>query len=134
LNLSDEPVARPEPPIISIKGVVVHLQSAFRLADALERFADTGEVSAFEELAPAFQLTVSKATEGIEMRDSANRVGLTSREARKWAAIVRDELARVNAEYRERGSVRTVFADVQRGRWVLQWGDEVFVPAQGTRE
>jgi hypothetical protein len=130
LNQADELIALPQPPTVSLKGVVVHLQSAFGLAAALESFAETGEVSAFEEITPTFQLKVSKATEGIEVRDSINRVGLTGREARKWAAIIRDELARVNAAFVERGSVRTVFADGQQGRWVLQWGDEVFVPAR----
>lgn len=130
LNQAHESVARPQPPTVSLKGVVVHLQSAFRLAAALESFAERGEVLAFEEIAPTFQLKVSKATEGIEVRDSTNRVGLTAREARKWAAIIRAELARVNATFAERGSIRTVFADGQQGRWVLQWGDEVFVPAR----
>ena len=130
LSRADNLLARSEPPTINLKGVVVHLQSAFRLADALELFAETGEVSTFEEIAPSFQIKVSRATEGIEVRDSVNGVGLTPREARKWAAIIRDELARVNATVTERGSINTVFADGDEGRWALQRGDEVLLPAR----
>lgn len=122
--------ARTEPPTINLKGVIVHLQSAFRLAEALELFSETGEVAPFDEIAPSFQLRLSRSTEGIEVRDSVNGVGLTAREARKWAAIVRQELARVNAAAIERGSIRTVFADGHEGRWALQWGDEVLIPAR----
>ena len=122
--------AHQEPPTVNLKGVTVHLQSAFRLADALELFSETGEASSFEEVAPLFQLKVSRATEGIGVRDALNGVGLTAREARKWAAIIRDELARVNAAVIERGSIRTVVADGHEGRWALQWGDEVLVPAR----
>ena len=129
LNSADDLLAQPAPPTISLKGVIVHLQSASRLADALDLFSETGEVSAFEDVSPSFQLSLSKATEGIEVRDSLSRVGITAREARKWAAIIRDEMARVNAVAIERGSIRTVIADGPQGRWVLQWGDEVLVPA-----
>jgi hypothetical protein len=120
----------PKPPTLSLKGVTVHLQSAFKLAAALETFAETGEVSAFDDVAPLFELKVAKAIEGIEIRDSLGRVGVTKREAAKWAAIIRGELERVNAAVIERGAIRTVVATGDQGRWVLQWGDEVFVPAR----
>ncbi|HJQ67934.1 MAG TPA: hypothetical protein VKA70_03120 [Blastocatellia bacterium] len=129
LRRADDSPAQPGPPTINMKGVIVHLQSASRLAGALELFAETGEVSPFEETAPTFQLRVSRSTEGLEVRDSAGGVGVTAREARKWVAIIRDELARVKAAVIERGSIRTVFADGPGGRWVLQWGDEVLVSA-----
>ena len=130
LSRAGDPPAHPEPPTINLKGVIVHLQSALRLADALVHFAETGEVAPFEEVAPSFQLKVSKVTEGIGVRDGVNGVGLTAREARKWAAIIKDELARLNVAVIERGGIRTVFADVDEGRWALQWGDEVLVPAR----
>lgn len=130
LGQASDTLAPPQPPTISLKGITVHLQSAFKLSDALESFAETGEVLAFEEVAPLFELKVSKALEGIEIRDSLSRVGLTKREAAKWAAIIKDELRRANAEVIERGGIRTVVASGNAGRWVLQWGDEVFVPAR----
>jgi hypothetical protein len=130
LGRTKDLLARPEPPTINLKGVILHLQSAFRLAEALELFSETGEALSFEEIAPSFQLKVSRSTEGIAVRDGVNSVGLTAREARKWAAIVRDELAHLNAAVFERGNIRTVFADGHEGRWALQWGDEVLVPAR----
>ena len=128
LRRANDELRQPQPPTISLKGITVHLQSAFKLADALESFAETGEVSAFEDVAPLFELKVARALEGIEIRDSLSRVGLTKREAAKWAAIIKDELKRVNAGFIERGRIRTVTASGDQGVWVLQWGDEVFVP------
>ena len=116
------------PPTLPLKGLNIHLQSAFKLAETLEHFADTGNVTAFEETTPTYSLTVERATEGIELRESDARVALTAREARKWASIIRVELDRLNARQIERGKIRTLFADVAEGRWVLQWGDEVLVP------
>jgi hypothetical protein len=103
------------------------LQSAFRLAETLEKFAETGSFAAFGEIAPGFSLRAKSSTEGIEIADSDRRVALTSKEARKWASILRTELARLNASCFERGRVRTVFADADQGRWILQWGDEVLL-------
>jgi hypothetical protein len=121
--------ARPSPPVIETKGIRVHLQSAFRLIATLERFAVSSEVSGYEEISPGFLLRVAKSTEGIEIKDFDNRVGMNAREARKWAAILRSELERLGAEQIERGGIRTVFAAGPAGRWALQWGDEVFVVA-----
>ncbi|MCI0491142.1 MAG: hypothetical protein L0229_31520 [Blastocatellia bacterium] len=123
----------PALPTFSIKGVAVHLQSAARLARSLAHFAETQEVEPFEETAPAWRLTVGRSTEGFEISDRHNRAGITVREARKWAAILSNELARSNASEILRGHIKTVFADGDKdfflgGRWVLQWGDEVFVP------
>ncbi|MEK6322677.1 MAG: hypothetical protein AABN33_13455 [Acidobacteriota bacterium] len=120
-------VPRPEPPTISLKGLKVHLQSAFKLAATLEDFADTGNVAPFEEITPIYSLTASRSTEGIELRDSDKRVALTRREVRIWASIIRGELDRLNATQVERGRIRTVFAGTGDGRWILQWGDEVLV-------
>lgn len=117
-----------KPSTISVKGILVHLQSAFALASAFEAFAETGQVAPYEESTPVYRLAVSKATEGIEVRDSEQRAGLNAREARKWAGIIRSELDRTGAAQMERGRIRTVIARGEQGRWVLQWGDEVFVP------
>lgn len=122
------------PPLIAVKGITVHLQSAFKLACALEAFAETGQAAPYEESTPVYRLAVSKATEGIEIRDSEQRAGLTAREARKWASIIRSELDRAGAVQIERGGIRTVIADGGQGRWVLQWGDEVFVPNESANE
>ena len=119
---------RSKPPTISVKGINVHLQSAFTLAAALESFAETGQVAPYEENTPAYRLIVSKATEGMEIKDSEQRAGLNAREARKWASVIRSELDRAGAAQIERGRIRTVIARGERGRWALQWGDEVFVP------
>jgi hypothetical protein len=116
------------PPLISVKGITVHLQSAFKLADALEAFAETGQLAPYEESTPVYRLAVSKATEGMEIRDTEQRAGLTARESRKWAGVIRSELDRAGAAQIERGGIRTVIADGEQGRWALQWGDEVFVP------
>jgi hypothetical protein len=127
LRLSPESVAQPPAPAISMKGLSVHLQSAFKLAETLETFAETGSFAAFEEIAPGFSLRAKSSTEGIEIADSDRRVALTSKEARKWASILRTELSRLNASCFERGRLRTVFADADQGRWILQWGDEVLL-------
>jgi hypothetical protein len=115
------------PPTIALKGATIHLQSALKLAETLEHFGNAGEIKPFEEITPAYLLTVSRSTEGIEIRDSNQRVALTAREARKWSSVIRAELDRLNVRQVERGRVRTVFADVEEGRWILQWGDQVFV-------
>jgi hypothetical protein len=126
------PAVNRVPPTLALKGLTIHLQSAFKLAETLEEFANSGNVEDFEEITPTYSLMVGKATEGIELKDSDIRVALTAREARKWASMIRGELDRLNARYTERGRIRTVFADVEEGSWVLQWGDEVFVPRPAT--
>jgi hypothetical protein len=121
--------ARQKPPTFTVKSITVHLQSAFKLADALEALAESGQVLAFAETTPIYSLAVGAATEGLELRDWDRRVGMNQREARKWASVIRHELARVNAVQMERGRIRTVIADGEQGRWILQWGDEVLVPS-----
>lgn len=122
------PTQKPKPPVILVKGINVHLQSAFALADAFESFAETGQVSPYEESTPVYRLAVGRSTEGVEIRDSEQRAGLNAREARKWAGIIRSELDRAGAAQLQRGRIRTVTARGEHGRWVLQWGDEVFAP------
>ena len=132
LTLIDKAAASParvKPPTLPLKGLAIHLQSALKLVETLESFAETGEVAPFEEITPTYSLFAGRSSEGIELRDSDRRVGLNSREARKYAGIIRAELERLNVEQVERGRIRTVFADDEAGRWVLQWGDEVLVPA-----
>ncbi|MFY9556790.1 MAG: hypothetical protein WAV47_18920 [Blastocatellia bacterium] len=116
------------PPTISVCGLQVHLQSALMLAETLEVFASSGQVNPFEEATPTYSLAVSAGTGGMELRDSDRRVALGSREARKWSSLLRAELERLEVKQFERGMIRTVFAAGEDGRWVLQWGDEVFVP------
>jgi hypothetical protein len=128
LRCSGGAVARPAPPTIPLKGLTVHLQSALKLAGTLEEFANSGRVTPFEEVTPIYSLKASASTEGIELRDSDNRIALTAREARKWTGIIGTELHRLNVRQVERGGIRTVFARIEDGRWILQWGDEVFVP------
>lgn len=128
LRQSGGAVAGQAPPTIPIKGLTVHLQSALKLAETLEELADSGRVTPFEEITPTYSLKASGSTEGIELSDLDKRVALTAREARKWASIIRAELERLNVRQIERGGIRTIFAENEDGRWVLQWGDEVFVP------
>ena len=128
LESSNEPARSSSPPTLSLKGITIHLQSAARLARTLETFAETQQVEPFEETAPEFRLVVSRGSQGLEISDSSNRAGITVREARKWAAIISNELAQLNVSELTRGRMKTVFADGGDGRWVLQWGDEVLVP------
>ena len=128
LHSSDGAVCRPAaPPTIQLKGLTVHLQSALNLAATLEEFASTGRVTPFEEVTPIYSLKASESTEGIELRDSDKRIALTAREARKWTGIIGTELDRLNVRQVLRGGIRTVFARIEDGLWILQWGDEVFV-------
>ena len=122
--------SRARPPTWTIKGVTVHLQSACKLASSLEGFAESGNVMAFTEQSPGYELTVERATEGIALRDFDQRAALNAREARKYAAILRDELEQRRATHFERGGLRTVMADDGGGRWVLQWGDEILLTAE----
>lgn len=126
LEYSQDAAVLRRPPTISLKGVTVPLQSAQKLAETLEEFTETGRFQSFVDRAPAFCLIAKEATEGIEITDETARVGLTAKEARKWAEIIRGELARLNSRCTTRGKIRTVFADAEQGRWVLQCGDEVF--------
>jgi hypothetical protein len=123
---------QPQPPTISLKGVTVHLHSAQKLVETLEQFAETRRFESFVDRAPHFSLTAREATEGIEITDENRRVGLTVKEAHKWAEIIRSELARLNSSCMSRGKIRTVFADAEQGRWILQCGDEVLLDAQAS--
>jgi hypothetical protein len=120
---------QPKPPTIQLKGVTIHLQSAESLLRSLETLGEGGEVQAFEEIAPLFSLRVTRTAEGIELKDSNSSVGINAREARKWTAIIRGELEHLGVRRIERGLIRTVFADGEDGRWVLQWGDEILIPS-----
>ena len=115
------------PPTISMKGLTVHLQSAFRLVSTLSDFASNQSVTAYEELAPTYSLAVSASVEGLELKDADNRITMTGREARKWADIIKAQLETLNAHQFERQGIRTVIAGNEEGHWILQWGDEVFV-------
>lgn len=127
LNNSPSQTSAPRSPRITIKGVTVRLQSAFRLLRALESFAETRDFEPFEDVGPEFYLRVAKATEGLAVMDSDMRAAITAREARKWVAVIQNEIEQLHAREIELGSIRTVFADVENGRWVLQWGDEIFI-------
>ena len=118
----------PSPPTIPVKGVSVHMQSAFKLTAALFDFENRGDFAPFEEITPAYSLKASRSNEGIELSDSNTRVGLTAREAHKWLGVIRAELDRLGARSVERGGIRTVYANGEDGRWVMQWGDEVYIP------
>lgn len=117
------------PPTIEIKGLPIHLQSAIKLERTLAGFAATGDIEAYDEITPLYSLSVSPSTEGIELSDSTNRVAITKREAGKWASLMSVELERLNATQFERGQIRTTLADCDGGRWILQWGDAVFIPS-----
>lgn len=120
--------ARPKPPpTITVKGIAVHLQSAFKLSRALDEFASTGSFEPYDDIGPTFHLRVIKATEGFGLVDSNLRVGFNAREARKWSDIIGAELESLSAAEVERGKIRTVFADTEDGRWILQAGDEIFI-------
>lgn len=119
------------PPTISVKGLAIRLQSALQLAKTLEDFADNDELTQYEEVSPRYSFSVSRCTEGIELRDTNNRAAMTRREARKWADVINAEIEQLNLFQIERGRIRTVFANTIEGRWVLQWGDEVLCPHDG---
>ena len=87
-------------------------------------------MTAYTEQTPDYVLTVEKATEGMALRDFDQRIALNAREARKYAAILRDELEQRRAAQFERGGLRTVLADSVDGRWLVQWGDEVLLNAE----
>jgi hypothetical protein len=116
-----------KPPTILLKGLNIHLQTAFKLAATFEEFADTGAFIAFEEFTPTYQLTVMRATEGMKISDGNLLVAVTAKEARKWAAILGAELEKYQAKEFVRGSIKTVLATTEQGLWVLQWGDEILL-------
>jgi len=120
----------PKPPTISVKGITIHLQSAQTLASTMTDFVQGRDVTPFEETTPTYLLKVTRSTEGLELSDSDNRVSLNNREARKWANLLQAEIERLHMRQIQRGRIRTVIAVASDGRWILQWGDEVFVPGR----
>ena len=116
------------PSSIQLKGLTVHLQSAFRVLECLIDFGETRTIRPFHEITPVYSLEASTAADGLELKDSNGRIALTVREARKWADVMRLEIERLNARQVERDAIRTVFTSTESGRWILQWGDEVFLP------
>ena len=81
-------VSRIKPPTWTIKGVTVHLQSAFKLADALERFAASGDVMTFAEQSPGFELAVEQTKEGMALRDFDRKFRPTSNRVRqRWERL-----------------------------------------------
>jgi hypothetical protein len=129
-GLENDPIPNEhsKPPTISVKGITIHLQSAQTLASTMTDFVQGRDVTPFEETTPTYVLKVTISTEGLELSDSDNRISLNTREARKWADIIRAELERLHVQQIQRGRIRTVLASASDGRWILQWGDEVFVP------
>ena len=130
MSESTERIVLPKAPTIAVKNLTIHLQSAFKLAAILNDFASSGTLTDYEEETPNYLFKVVASTEGIELSDLDNRVALTAREARKWAGIVLEELKRLNAKLVERKGIRTVFAESGGGKWILQWGDEIFISKQ----
>jgi hypothetical protein len=117
-----------KPPTIILKGLKVHLQTAMKLAETFEEFANTGGFTAFEEFTPVYQLVVMRATEGMKISDANLIAAFTSKEAPKWAAILRAELEKYQAREFVRGGIKTLLAKSEQGLWALQWGDEVLLP------
>jgi hypothetical protein len=127
LESSSEPPGAIKPPTLLLKGLKIHLQTAFKLAATFEEFADSGNFTAFEEFSPTYQLVVMRATEGMKISDGNLLAAVTAKESRKWAAILRAELDKYQAREYTRGQIRTVMATTEQGLWVLQFGDEVLL-------
>jgi len=130
-RLAIEPInPQPQaPPVVNLKGISVHLQSALMLLSAMEDFAIGRDITPIEELTPVYSLKLSRSANGLELSDSENHTVLNTREVRKWMDLVKAEIEPLRLRQIERGRIRTVFASNNSGRWILQWGDEVFVPA-----
>jgi hypothetical protein len=116
------------PPLINLKGIRIHLQSALKLLSTMEDFAAGRGVSTFEESTPTYLLKVTRSTNGLELSDDDNHTVLNSRETAKWTDLIKAEIEALHVSQIERGRIRTVFARDDGGLWLLQWGDEVFVP------
>jgi len=129
LQGESNPLQFQSPPVINLKGITLHLQSVLRLVSIMEDFVAGREVTAFDETTPSYSLTVSRSTNGLELSDDDNHTILSLRESRKWIDLVKVQIEALNVSQIERGQIRTVFASHDSGRWILQWGDEVFVPA-----
>jgi hypothetical protein len=127
LATSKELPGATKPPTIPLKGLKIHLQTAFKLAETFEEFANTRAFTPFEEFTPTYQLIVVRATEGMKINDGNLIAAVTAKEAHKWAAILRAELEKYQAKEFARGTIKTVLAATEQGLWVLQWGDEVLL-------
>ncbi len=123
----DEPK---KPPVILIKGIKVHLQSALKLARVLEEFSQTGQFTDYADIAPTYSLMLMRSNEGMKMSDGNAIIAITQKEARKWAAILQSEIEQLRLHEMERGGITTVFATTDNGRWALQMGDEVLLETQ----
>jgi len=128
LAIESTPLQFQSPPVINLKGIGIHLQSALTLVSKMEDFAAGREVIAFEEVTPSYSFKVSTSANGLEISDDDNHAVLNSRETRKWIDLVKAKIEALHISQLERGRIRTVFASDNGGRWILQWGDEVFVP------
>ena len=122
-----------KPPTFSLKGVTVHLQSAFDMAETLEGFADNGIFEPYEELAPHYSLSVARSVEGLQLADSNLKTAITQKEARKWSSLLRAFVESLNAHKFERGRIRTVIANSEEGWWILQWGDEIILTSESLK-
>ncbi|MBI3654439.1 MAG: hypothetical protein HY231_25705 [Acidobacteria bacterium] len=127
LNREGSPTSSAKPPTFILKGAKIALQSLIKLEQSLEAFAETGAFTPYEEITPAYQLLVMQAIEGMKISDGKVKVAITRKEAAKWSAILKSEIATYRLQRIERGSIRTVLATVAEGKWLLQWGDEVLV-------
>ncbi len=114
-----------KPPTISMKGLNLHLQAAFKLQQTLEEFAETASFSPYEEVAPSYTLRVMQSIEGMKISDGNLLVAVLAKEARKWAAILETELEKLGAIEMERHELKTVLAKSEGGCWILQGGDEI---------
>ena len=121
------PLQFQSPPVINLKGTEIHLQSALTLVSIMEDFALGRQVIDFEEVTPSYSLKVATSSNGLEISDDDNHAVLNSRETRKWIDLVKSKIEALHISQLERGRIRTVFASDNGGRWILQWGDEVFL-------
>ena len=128
LTIDSTPLQFQSPPVINLKGTGIHLQSALTLVSIMEDFASGRQVIAFEEVTPSYSLKVSTSSNGLEISDDDNHAVLNSRETRKWIDLIKSKIEALHISQLERGRIRTVFASDNGGRWILQWGDEVFLP------
>jgi hypothetical protein len=123
LALANESLKKP--PTIQMKGLNIHLQSAFKLLSTFEEFSLNGDFLPYEEYTPTYSLRVLRTIEGMKITDGNLLISVLAKEARKWTAIVESELEKLNAVEAERGNLKTVFASDTTGFWILQSGDEI---------
>src|SRR5262249_48643627 len=126
---SPSETVRRRAPRIQVKGLELPLAFCFKVASCLEQFVESRQVERSETALPESSIVIRSSTEGIEFVMSDRRVAFNAREAAKWAAVLRGELAKLNAVIFRRGQIETVLTAEESGRWVIQAGDEVFLPA-----